>query len=150
MSGRAGPQFSCGTEPVFFRRSGRTASGLPEFMREGRDLIMSERDDAMPGRRRLSMLLGVLGAFECLPRMLVSCQVFLFSMLLGNIVGVRRDIVQLGGSLVVFVMRSAILCRHTPWVLHDADQSGGDLAASTGALRRSAWRPPLVTYPNSG
>jgi hypothetical protein len=47
-------------EPIFFRRSDRTASSLPEFVSERCDVIVPERGDAM-GCRRLSMLMRVVG-----------------------------------------------------------------------------------------
>ena len=67
MRERAGSQLFRGVEPILLRRSFRTASGLPELMREGRDLVVSERGDAMSGRSRLVVPLRFLGVFQRLP-----------------------------------------------------------------------------------
>jgi hypothetical protein len=66
---------------------------MPQFIGEGRDVIVPECDDAMSGRSRLSVPMSVFGVFEGLPRMLVSRQVLLLSVLLGGAMGMRRDIV---------------------------------------------------------
>jgi hypothetical protein len=66
---------------------------LPEFVRESRDVIVSEGDDAMPQRRPLSMMMRVLGLLQCLPGMLVPRQVILLPVLLGNPMGVRGGVV---------------------------------------------------------
>jgi hypothetical protein len=76
-------------EPIFLRRSVRTASGLPEFKSQGGDIIVSEGGDAMSDRSRLSMPLSVLRVLKGLPRMLLSSQVILFSLLLANPMGMR-------------------------------------------------------------
>jgi hypothetical protein len=56
--------------------------------------------------RRVSVLQG-------LTRLLVSSQVILLPLLLANTIGVRAGVVQLGGSLMVLVMRSVVVaCRH--------------------------------------
>ena len=44
-----------------------TASSVPEFISEGCDVIMSERGDSMSRRRRLRMLMSVVGVLESLP-----------------------------------------------------------------------------------
>jgi hypothetical protein len=62
-------------------------------MREGRDLIVSECGDAMPGRSRLSMPMSVLGVLKRLPGMLVPRQVLLLSVLFGGAMGMRGKIV---------------------------------------------------------
>jgi hypothetical protein len=54
---------------------------------------MSECGDAMRCRSRLSMLMGVLGVLQGLPRMLVWRQVVLVIVLLGNAMGVRGVVV---------------------------------------------------------
>jgi hypothetical protein len=97
MAETAGPQFFHGMEPVFLRRSVRTASGLPEFMSEGGDVLMPERGDAMSHGSRLSMLRSVLGVLEGLPGMLLSSQVILLSLLLANTVDMGGFVVQFGG-----------------------------------------------------
>lgn len=89
-------------EPIFLRRSVRAASGLPEFIGDGRDVSMSECREAMFIRGRLSPLRRVRGILQGLPRMFVSRQVILFSVLFGNTMCVRGAVVQLGSSLVVF------------------------------------------------
>jgi len=43
--------------------------------------------------------------------MLVAAQMILLSMLLGNPMGMRRSVVEFGGSGVVFVMRSVVVAR---------------------------------------
>jgi hypothetical protein len=47
----------------------------------------------MSRRSRLSLLMSVLGVLEGLPRMLVSRQVLLLSVLLGGAVGMRGHVV---------------------------------------------------------
>jgi hypothetical protein len=59
-------------------------------MRQGRDVIMSERGDAMCRRDRLGTLMSVLGFLEGLARVLVSRQVIRFSALFRGTVSVRR------------------------------------------------------------
>jgi hypothetical protein len=55
---------------------------------------MPECGDAMSNRtRRLTMLARFGEVLQSLPRMLVSGQMILFSLLLGNAMGVRRAIV---------------------------------------------------------
>lgn len=61
-------------------------------MRQGRDVSMSECGYSMSDRS-LSMLMGFLGMLEGLPRMLGSGQVLLFSLLLGDTMGMRGTIV---------------------------------------------------------
>jgi hypothetical protein len=100
-------------EPIFFRRSGRTASVLPEAIGKGGNLVVSECGDAMSNRCRPRMLMRILGVFVGLSRMLMPRQVILFSVLLGHTVGMSALIVYFGGSLVVLVMRS----------LHDASSA---------------------------
>jgi hypothetical protein len=61
-------------------------------MREGRDVSMSECGDSMSDGS-LSMLMSFLGMLEGLPRMLGAGQVLLFSLLLGDTMGMRRAVV---------------------------------------------------------
>ena len=63
----------------------------------------------MSSRSRLSMLMSVLGVLQGLPGMLVSREVILLSVLLGDTMGVRGGIVQFGGPLVVLVMGSVVV-----------------------------------------
>jgi hypothetical protein len=65
---------------------------------------VSEGGDAMSGRSRLSIPMGVFGVLEGLPRMLVSRQVLLLSVLLGRAMGMSGEIVQFSGPLVVLVV----------------------------------------------
>jgi len=66
---------------------------LPEFISQGRDVIMSECGDAMSSRSPLSMRMSVLGVLEGLTGMLVPRQVILLSLLLGNTMGMRGTVV---------------------------------------------------------
>src|SRR5579863_2109923 len=104
-------------EPIFLRGSVRTAPRLPEFVRESRDLIMPECDDAvshraMAMRRSVRRVLvrgvPVRRVLQRLPRTLGSHQVILVFVLLGDTVRVRRSIVQFGGALVILVMRCVV------------------------------------------
>jgi hypothetical protein len=62
-------------------------------MRESRDVSMSECGYSMSCGSCLSMLMSFMGMFEGLPRMLGSSQVLLFSLLLGNTMGMRGGVV---------------------------------------------------------
>jgi hypothetical protein len=67
----------------------------------------------MPGHNRLSVRVRVLRVFQGLAGVFVPGQMSRFVVVLGDPVGVRGDIVQLGGPLVVFVVRSVIIAsRH--------------------------------------
>jgi hypothetical protein len=61
-------------------------------MGEDCDVIMSECGNAVSSRTRLSMLMSVLGVLKVLPGILVSRQVILFSLLLGNTMGMCRTV----------------------------------------------------------
>jgi hypothetical protein len=91
-------------EPIFLRRSVRTASGLPEFTSEIGDVLMPEGGDAVSNGGRVSVLLSVLGMLEGLPGMLLSGQVILLSLLLANAVEMGGLVVQFGGSLLILIM----------------------------------------------
>ena len=82
-------------EPVFLRRSVWTASGLPVFVSQGFDLGMSECGNAMAecSNWRLLVLVSLRGVLQSLPRILMSREVFLFSVLLAGTMGVRRAVV---------------------------------------------------------
>ncbi len=59
------------------------------------------------------MVARFYGILERVPRLLMSCQMLLFSVVFANTMRVCRDIVQLGRSLMIFVMRSVVIpCRH--------------------------------------
>lgn len=92
----------------------RATSGLPELISEGRDIGMPERGDPMTeGRNPGRMLTGFRGVLVGLPRLFVSSQVILFSVLFGNTMGVRADVVQLGGLRMILVMGSVVIAsRH--------------------------------------
>jgi hypothetical protein len=87
---------------------------LPELVRQGCDVGMSERGDAVSNRgsfvRRLMSFRGVL---EGQPRMFVPSEVILFSVLLGDTMGVRRQVLQFGCPRMILVMRSVVIAsRH--------------------------------------
>ena len=104
--------FHCGV-PIDFRRAFRTASRFPELVREGFDLMLFEWDDAMRSHSRLRVLMSLCRVLEGLPCMLVPRQVILFSVLLGDTMGMCGEIVQFGGSLVILIVRSVVItCRH--------------------------------------
>ena len=83
----SGSQLFGGMEPIFLGRSLRTASFLPQFMRQCGDVVVPERGDAVPARNRLGMSVGPLGVLKRLPGMLVPGKVILVGMLLGNPMG---------------------------------------------------------------
>ena len=63
--------------------------------------------------RRLSHLVGLFGVLEGLPGMLVSGLMFLLSLLFTGAVGVGGEVVQLGGTLMIFVMGTVVVAgRH--------------------------------------
>jgi len=67
---------------------------LPVSIGEGCDLSMSECGDAMSNRgRRWGVPLAVRDVLQGLPGMLVSSEVILFSLVLGNTMGVRHAVV---------------------------------------------------------
>ncbi len=72
-------------------------------MSEGRDTVCIDR-----------MIMRLLRVLQCLPGMLVSRQVILFSVLFGGAaMRVGSFIVQLRGPLMIFVMRPVVIaCRH--------------------------------------
>ena len=82
----------------------RAASGLPQCISQGRDIRMSELGDAMFIHRPLTVLMSLLGVFERFPGMFVSGQMLPFSLLLSRTMGMRCDVVQFRGSLVILVM----------------------------------------------
>ncbi len=82
----------------------RAASCLPQSISQGRDVGVSELDDAMFIHRCLTVLMSLLGVFERFPGMFVSGQMLAPSLLLPRTVGVRCGVVQFRGSLVILVM----------------------------------------------
>ena len=80
-------------KPVFFRRSYRTPSRLPQLVSQRRDIVVSEWLDAVSGRGRLTMAMGVLRVFARLPRMFRSRQMVLLPvLLLRDAMRVRRAV----------------------------------------------------------
>ncbi len=63
----------------------------------------------MPNRCLPAVLLLILSVLEDLPGMLISCQMFLFSMLFAYPVRVGGSAFQFGGALVILVMRSVVI-----------------------------------------
>lgn len=113
MLGRAGSQLFRGAKPIFLRRSFGAAAGLPEGMGQRRDFIVSKGCDAMTGHR-LRHLVGLFGMLEGLPGMLVSGLMLRLPLVFTGAMGVRGEIVQLRGALMIFVMGAVIIARgHT-------------------------------------
>jgi len=67
------------------------------------DFIMSEGGDAM-SNRRLSQLVRLFRVLEGLPGVFMSGEMFRLPLLFTGAMGVGGEIVQLGGSLVIFVI----------------------------------------------
>jgi hypothetical protein len=63
----------------------------------------------MSNRSRLSFLLSLAGVLEGLPRVLGSGQVVLLSVLLSDAMGMFRDVVQFGGSMIF--VRSVLMTK---------------------------------------
>jgi len=72
---------------------------------------MAEGNDAVSGRRRLSLLRNTSGVLEGLPRKLVSRQVFLFPVFLAHTMDMGGTVVKFRGPLMVLVMRSLVITR---------------------------------------
>jgi len=81
---------------------------LPEFIRQGRDVGMAKSGDAVASSG-LSVLVSALRMLQSFPGILVSSQMILFSLLRRDTMGMRGDVMQFGGSLVILVMRSAVI-----------------------------------------
>jgi hypothetical protein len=73
-------------------------------MRKCCDVIVAERRDTVPGRRRLRVPMSLHRMFFGLPLMLMSRKVFLLPLLLGDPMRMRRAVPQFAGALMVFVM----------------------------------------------
>jgi hypothetical protein len=73
--------------------------------------MLSEWGDAMRSQSLLGVLMSPCGVLEGLPRMLVSGLVILFSVLLGYTMGMRSEIVQFGGPLVILIVRPVVVTR---------------------------------------
>ena len=107
---RAGSQLFQGMKPILLLRALWTTSRFPQFMSQRCDVLMCEGTDAVSSHRQLSMLMSNLGMLQGLPGLLVSGQVILFARLLrGAAMGVRRDVVQFGGPLMVLVVGSVMV-----------------------------------------
>jgi hypothetical protein len=120
----SGSQLFGGMEPIFLGRSLRTASFLPQFMRQCGDVVVPERGDAVPARNRLGMSVGPLGVLKRLPGMLLPAQVILVAVLLGNPMGVSGVVVQFGGELMVLVVRSVIVASRHRLEAHNLPRLG--------------------------
>ena len=100
-----------GLVPVFFRRSLRTASGLPQRMSQRGDLLVPKGGDAVFIHSGPMRLLGVLVSF--LRALLPGLVILLLMGLRGSAMSVGGTIVQLGGALMIFVVRSVVIAsRH--------------------------------------
>ncbi len=95
MRAGARTQFFRGSEPIFFRRSDGAASGLPEFVGQGRNLRVAKCGDAVPDRSPYGALARIVGMLLSSPGLLVPTQMFLLSVLLGNAMGMRGAVLQL-------------------------------------------------------
>ena len=80
-------------EPIHFRRPVRTTSRLPQFTSQDGDIFVPEGRDAMPHRNCLSMLMGLLGVLQRLPRVFLPRQVILLSVLFANTMHMRGLVV---------------------------------------------------------
>ena len=69
----------------------RATSRLPEFIRAGRDLRMSERNDTVSNSGRSWAIVRRL-VFGSLPRQFVPRQMLLFALLLGDTMRMRRAV----------------------------------------------------------
>jgi hypothetical protein len=96
--------------PIFFRRSLGTTASFPQGVGQCSDFVMSEGCDAVSSHR-LGHLMRPFRVLEGLAGMLVSAEVFLFSLLFTGAVGVGCEVVQLGGPLMIFVMGSVVISR---------------------------------------
>jgi hypothetical protein len=83
-------------------------------MRQGSDFPMPESGDAVPHRCFMTLQLVLLRMLKRLPGMLVSREMFLFSILFAHPMRVGGAVFQFGGALVVLEMRSVIVSgRHS-------------------------------------
>ncbi len=77
-------------KPILFRRPVWTASGLPQLIRQRRDVGVSESGDAMC---ILSQSMPLSVVFERLAGMLASGEMLAFSPLLARSMGMGGDVV---------------------------------------------------------
>ena len=77
-------------------------------MGQRRDFIMSEGCDAMTGGR-LGRLVRPFGVLEGLPGVLMPGLMFQLPLLFPGAVGVRGEVVQLSGALMIFVVGSVVI-----------------------------------------
>ena len=82
-----------GMEPIFVWRSMWTAPRSPKFVREHRDVIVSERGDDVATRSPLSLLMCLLRVLESLSGMFMARQVILLSVRFSNAMGVCGNVV---------------------------------------------------------
>ncbi len=66
---------------------------MPQLQRECSDFIMPKWGNAMSAGNRLRMPVGLMRVFQSLPRSLLAGRVILFSVLLGDPMGMRGGIV---------------------------------------------------------
>jgi hypothetical protein len=78
-------------------------------MSERGDVIVSEGGNAMRSRRPLGVTISAPGVLQSLPRMFVSGQMILISVLLGDTMGMRRAVVQFSGAVVVLVVGTVVV-----------------------------------------
>jgi hypothetical protein len=107
-------QFPAGVKPIFVRRTIRTTSRLPESISLERDVFVSKTIGAVSDHVLLMSLLRMparlLRVLKCAPRKLMPGFVILLFMSFGrDAVSVRGFVVQLGGSLMILVVRSVVV-----------------------------------------
>jgi len=74
------------------------------------DFVVSEGQHTMSSHR-LSHLVRLFRMLEGLPGMLMSTEMFLLPPFFTGAVGVGGEVVQFGGSLMIFVMGSVVIAR---------------------------------------
>ena len=109
----------------------------------------------MSSGSRLRMPMRVQGVLQRLPGLLVSREVILLPILLGDTMGVRGGIVQFGGPLMVLVMRSVVVTSrhnlHSPPLFETYDPARfvvgflGELVRLIGVLQRP-FRMPAAPF----
>jgi hypothetical protein len=107
-------QFLSGIKPVLIRRSLRATPGLPQFMSENRDVIVSKGHYSVSIERGRMQLhggpVGLLGVLQRLPGVLVSGLMVLLLVRLRRVaMNVGGIVMQLGGPLMIFVVRSVVI-----------------------------------------
>jgi len=134
-----------GMEPVFVRRSLRTASGLPQRMSQRGDVRVPENREAVfihsVPARLLAMLVSVLRVLKSLSGALMpSLAILLLMGLRGAPMRLGGNVVQLGRPLMVFVMRSVVVTSGH----RDFPTAEDGPVDEVSLVRRSAAKPRLV------